>query len=726
MPPPDSWKYLFTVNLSTVGGFFLFSSPFNKIPTRNTTTNLMKIARLLLLFAVTLFSATAALAQKPNKYLVEANKLFNTGMYATAAEKYQAAEPRLTSVEDKGFAFYRTAECYRLSYKSSTAEQWYEKAITAQYYKQDPDVHYNYGRVLQDQGKWELAQAQFNKYLERGGEKGKGNEALTACKTAADKAAILKPDVVVQPATEFNTPFMDYAPTWADKDEESIIFSSGRKEAVGNDSEPIFGSDESFTDLFVSSADKKGKWSTPVGLNTTVNTTGNEGVATFAEKFKLMYFTRCEVDGNGRFGCDIFTSKRSGDNYEAAQRLVIIDREAEEADDSTRIGHPALTDDGKYLIFASNMAGGKGGRDLWYMAYDKKSDTWGKPQNLSSVNTAADEMFPYITKRGEKEILFFSSTRAGGLGGLDIYQAEKTGDFTFGDAKALAFPINSSADDFGIIFYPENKKKYAGYFSSNRTGGRGGDDIYSFDEPPVEICFKGTVYDKKTGTPLSGVAVTTVISPEGKNIPLTTDGNGGFSLCNKELKNKDILTVDFKKEGYISPPQDKVNIGEGKSRTINREYFMERIIINTVYRMPMVYYPFDQTQLLIVPDTNSADSLNFLLDLMNTNPNFVVQLESHTDARGSDVYNQKLSQGRAQTCVDYLISKGINPARLVAAGRGEKDPSTLDRALGNLTKGTLLTEANINTLPENLREQGHNLNRRTVFRILRTDFVPKN
>ncbi len=207
---------------------------------------------------------------------------------------------------------------------------------------------------------------------------------------------------------------------------------------------------------------------------------------------------------------------------------------------------------------------------------------------------------------------------------------------------------------------------------------------------------------------------------------MTTDGNGGFSLCNKELKNKDILTVDFKKEGYISPPQDKVNIGEGKSRTINREYFMEPIIINDVYRMPMVYYPFDQTQLLIAPDTNSADSLNFLLDLMNTNPNFVVQLESHTDARGSDVYNQKLSQGRAQTCVDYLISKGINPARLVAAGRGEKDPSTLDRPLGNLAKGTLLTEANINTLPENLRDQGHNLNRRTVFRILRTDFVPKN
>jgi len=685
----------------------------------------MKIARLLVFTATSLFCTLSSTAQGPDKYLKEANELFLSELYAAAAEKYLAAEPKVSGLEDKGFVLFRIAECYRLSYQAAKAEQWYDKAAVAQYYNTEPLVHYNWGLVLQEQGKWEDAAAQFQKYSERGGNKAKADEAIKGTETAADKASQTKHDVVVENVSEFNTKNFDYAPMWADKSEESIIFTSARPEGVGSGSETIFEG-ENYTDLFITVADKKGKFDTPKPLNATVNTDGNEGVATFDEKYKLMYFTRCAVNNNGRFGCDIFTSKRSGDNYEAAERLVIIPRDEEEgADDSTRIGHPTLTDDEKYMIFASNMAGGKGGRDLWYMTFDKKSETWSKPANMSALNTAGDEMFPYVAMRGGKEILFYSSTKPGGLGGLDIYKAERSGDLTFGASTGLAYPINSSSDDFGIIYHDEKKKPNAGYFSSNRPNGRGGDDIYRFDEPPVVICFKGTVYDKKTATPLAGVTVTVVVAPEGKQYNLTTDGNGGFSLCTNELKNKDILSVSLSKAEYLAPPQDKVNIGEGKSRTITREYFMDPVLKDVEYRLPLVQYPYDKDILLINDTVNSADSLNYLYEVLLANPTFKIQLEAHTDFRGKDPYNLDLSQRRANTCVTYLIQKGIDPGRLVPKGVGEGTPAVLVQPLGPLPAGTKLTESVINKLPAEFQEAAHQINRRTVFKVLSTDFKPK-
>ena len=681
----------------------------------------MKIAQLITLFSAVLLFTNIGVAQ--NKYTAEADMLFETGNYTTAASKYILAETKTSGVEDKGFLFYRIAECYRLSKQADEAEKWYEKAATAQFYKVDPESLFNYGRVLAEQNKWDKAIVQYNKYIEKGGNKSKGDKAIKASQDAADLASGIKKDgmkarYVVENASELNSASFDYSPMWASKKQDDLVFTSGRQSSTGKGTDEILG--ESFTDIFFTTQDKKGKWSTPAPITNTVDTEANEGSPAYDKDYGVLYFTRCDYNDKGRFGCDIMSSKKSGDNYQAPVNLNLLDRTG--GDDSSRVGHPALTPDDKYMIFASNMPGGKGGRDLWYSTYDKKTDTWGKPVNMKEINTPGDEMFPYVHPDGS---LYFSSTSYDGLGGLDIFRAEKTGDISFGTPTNIGYPINSSSDDFGIIFV---KDKNDGFFSSNRPGGKGKDDIYMFREPPVEICFQGVVYDKQTGATLPNTSVNISVAPDGKAYPITTDGNGGFSLCKNELKPNDVLTIALSRDKYIAS-SDKVSTGNAKeSITINREYFLEPIVENKTYDLPEVRYDFNKSELQVNSEVNSKDSLNTLYDLMVQNPTFKIQLESHTDARGSDADNLKLSQARAEACVRYLVDeKKIDPGRLVAKGMGEKEPRLLSKDIAPFKKGDKLTEAYIATLAtEELRERAHQLNRRTVFKIVDQNYKPKN
>jgi peptidoglycan-associated lipoprotein len=331
-------------------------------------------------------------------------------------------------------------------------------------------------------------------------------------------------------------------------------------------------------------------------------------------------------------------------------------------------------------------------------------------------------MFPYLAKDGN---LYFSSNGRGGLGGLDIFKAEKTGDMTFNAPVAMEYPINSSSDDFGFVLNePTESTKFSGYLTSNRPGGKGLDDIYSFVEPPIEIELVATVYDEKTGAPLANTNVS-VKGANGDDYKITTDGNGGFTLDKTKLKLGTSYIVDVQKDQYIGTGDKFSTVGIGQSTKLVKEYFLAPIIINEVYDMPLVLYPYDKAELLVNETVNSQDSLNYLLDIMQRNPKFVVQLEAHTDARGNDDYNQNLSQRRAETCVNYLISKGVDPARIKPVGKGESDPRTLVNAEGTFPAGTKLTEAYIMKLPADQQEAAHLLNRRTIFRIVDTNYVPK-
>lgn len=678
--------------------------------------NLMKTAQLLFLLTAALFVSTFANAQ--SKALIKADDEFATEAYIEAAKLYKTAEPTAKELDEKGRIFFQIGECYRLSKLYSQSEEWYAKAITAQYNNINAEVHYNYGMALQEQGKFDDATAQYNKYLNKGGEKSKANAAIAACKDASDKKSG-KTKIMVENLAEVNSPSYDFSLVYSAKKGDEFIFSSSRKESTGTAVDPVTGED--FFDLYVVERDKKKKWGTPAPLKLPVNTNSHEAAACFNKDFSVMYYTECKYDGDMRYGCDILSAKKSGSGYGDPVNLNLVQR-GEGGDDSSRVGHPALSPDDKYMVFSSNMPGGKGGRDLWYVTYDKKSDSWSKPTNLSNLNTAGDEMFPFIAKDGN---IYFSSNGRGGMGGLDIYKAEKTGDMTFNAPTAMEYPINSSSDDFGFVLNePNDETKFSGYFTSNRPGGKGLDDIYSFTEPPVEFELIGIVYDEKTGAVLANSNVT-VRGSNGDDYKVTTDGNGGFSLDKSKIKGGTTYVVDVQKDQYIGTGDKFSTVGISSSTKFAREYFLKPIIKDVEYKMPLVLYPYDKAELLVDENVNSQDSLNYLLDLMQRNPTFVIQLEAHTDARGNDKYNQDLSQRRAQTCVDYLISKGIDPARLKAVGKGEMEPRTLATAEGTFAAGTKLTEAYINKLPADQQEAAHLLNRRTIFRIIDTNFVPK-
>ncbi len=336
-------------------------------------------------------------------------------------------------------------------------------------------------------------------------------------------------------------------------------------------------------------------------------------------------------------------------------------------------------------------------------------------------------MFPYFDEKGN---LYFASNGRGGLGGLDIFKADKSGDVSFGTPVGLDYPINSAADDFGFVLESEagDDRTYSGYFTSSRPGGKGKDDIYRFSEPPLQFTMTGVAYDKETASSIADATVTLVgSSATGDPITITkkTDGNGGFNFDAKELKGGYNYTVNVEKDKFIGASGTFTTVGLKSSTNVAKEYFLMPIIEGVEYEMPTVLYVFAKADLLIDDQVNSADSLNYLLDILKTNPKLVVQLEAHTDARGSDAANMTLSQARAKTCVDYLISKGIDPARLKPVGKGESEPRKLMKDASGFPAGTVLTEAYINKLPKDQQEPAHTLNRRTVFKVIGTNYVPK-
>ncbi len=691
----------------------------------------MRFFKSILVLFVCLSLATLANAQ--NKKIQQADIEFAGQGYNNAAKLYIGEVTKIKDIEEKARVLYNIAECYRSTKRYGMSMEYYDKAINAQYEKKNPDVFLNYGIALQEMGSLEDAVVQYTKYKERGGNGAVADMRIQTCTNAAlAKKSSTKSRYVIFNVKELNGSEEDFGLAYASKKFDEFVFTSARKESEGSKLSPING--DEFKDVFVVKLDKKFKFQgAPIPASLNVNTEGHEAAGAFDKDYKTLYFTRCGFDSKGRMGCDIFTSDKQGENFTPAKLINIINRES---DDSTRVGQPCLSLDEQIMIFASNMPGGKGGRDLWYMTLDKKKG-WSNLTNLASVNTAGDEYYPYLADDGT---LYFASNGYPGLGGLDIFKAKKTGEMTYGDVTAMPAPINSAADDFAFIIDKKPMTEegvllegvFGCYISSNRPGGKGKDDIWRVYERPIEFTMTGTAYDRKTGNTLTGCKVT-VVGTDGSTYNVVTDATGSFFLDNTKVKPETKYSVDVQKENFLGTGNKFSTKGAKESTNFQQDYFLIPVEIGKEYPMPTVLYPFNKTELLINEEANSADSLNDLLKILTENPTFVVQLESHTDARGDTPSNDKLSQGRAETCVKYLTSKGIAADRLVAKGKGESEPRTIkegDRLNKETFKefpiGTILDEAYINALTENdARERAHQLNRRTTFRILRTDYVPK-
>lgn len=657
------------------------------------------VARLSATLFLSMFAAMAVFAQ--SDLTAEADRAFERRGYFEAAREYVALYAKIKSdVDLKGYCAYQAGEAYRLHHEPEMATEWYDKAIGLKYGNRENRIFLVYGDALRDQEAFDEAIEMYARYQSEGGDSRVAEDRIEQ----ADLAAIMieEPEsrYIVEPMVILNSASYDFCPTFTGKDQDELVFASSRESATGTAEDPITG--QAYMDLFHSDLDKKGRWSEPEPLSNTICTEHNEGGACFDSDGKTIYFTRCmEVDGSN-LACDIFMAKKQGNGYGASMPLGLINRDE---NDSSQVGHPTMSPDDNILIFASDMPGGFGGKDLWYVEANDGSFAGSIPQNLgASINTAGDDMFPHYRDNGD---LYWSTNGREGLGELDIWKAEaREGKLAWAEPTALPYPLNSVSDDFAIAFRDGVEE---GMFASNRVGGKGVDDLYSFKLPPLEFCYQAYVYDYDTGMPLSGATVT-LESKDGSSNAFTTDSEGELALCDGEIGEGMTFSVDVAFEGYIGTGDMLTTEGLTESTTLAREYLLKEIVLNKEYDMPVVLYPLGSAELLIDASVNSADSLNYLVDLLDRNENLVIQLEAHTDSRGSSPANKKLSQDRAETCVNYLVEKGIASERMVPVGYGED--------------ALLVSDAEINRLPESERERAHQRNRRTVFKIIRFDYKP--
>jgi peptidoglycan-associated lipoprotein len=674
----------------------------------------MNLKLTLAIAAFSVLTITNLKAQK--NYGKEADAAFMNEQYFIAKDLYKTAAEKAKKPEQKAMYIFKVGECYRLLTDADQAETYYNRAIEGKYGDKDPMVYLWIAEVQQEQSKFKDAEKNYASYATKKADDPRGKKGVEACKLAQDW--VKNPTRhIVENENVLNTEQYDFSPVLGDKKGSEMVFSSGRAGGTGTKIDDRTG--EGYTDLWVTTRDKKGKFGEPTPLDIAINTEDNEGAACFDARMENMFFTRCPNEKKENLGCDIWMIEKKSKGWGEAKKLNL------KPHDSLSVGHPCVSKDGKYLIFASDMPGGSGGKDLWMTSYDKKADSWSSPVNLGpKINTEGDEMYPFIHEDGS---LYFASNGWPGMGGLDNFRAAKAGTEMKWDApENLKFPLNSAQHDFGIMFEDKNR----GYFSSNRKGGKGRDDLYSFMLPPLIFDLEITVLDINTNTPIPNAE----IKLSGTNNELfsaKTDAagkvmfatNGTARFINEESSYTAQLQDVASTLNAGKKDHQFTTVGVNVSTSFKHTFYLKLIDEKKPINLPMIIYEFDKADLMIDPTgtkkgndsqkpVNSEDSLLILYNTLIDNPTLVITLRSHTDSRGNNKYNKELSLRRAQTCVNYLISKGINPARMEAYGAGEEELLVTDDYI----------KKNAKTKPE--QELLHQKNRRTDFKIKSYDYKP--
>lgn len=663
------------------------------------------ITRLTLTAAATVILTVAGFSQK---LLKKADACFDARQFYNAANYYKQAYANVPK-DKKPLVLYKMGWAYQEINDYKAAEANYQKAIQSNF--DDPNVYFRLAEVLKSQQKYPEAIVEYNNYKSKGGNAKKGDLGVKSCELAQQwKDSPLR--YKVENMSLINSKESDYSPAFSDKKYQTLVFTSRREGSLGSTEENI-GANHS--DLFETKVDKNGKWSTPVLLPPAISSPLNEGQGWVSKKGDFIFFTRCPMEKNKQLKCGVYMAKKQGSTWGEATRLPFNI-------DTVQFGHPTLSADGKILYFASRMSGGYGGADIWSCTFDSKSNTWGQPVNLGpAVNTDGNELYPTISDDGKK--LYFSSDTHPGMGGLDIFLAEAGADGKFNKpVENLKYPLNSCADDFGIVF---EGKKQKGYLTSNREGGKGNDDIWAFNLPPLVFNLKGNVFcegdantGKGKGEPVEGVKVK-IVGSDGTINEFTTAKDGSYKL--DKLKEKVTYTIStetgkasksttFNRDGFLANKDQRVisTLGQDKSKDFIADFQVKPVIPNL--RMPEIQYALGSAELLPA----SKDSLLYLYNILKDNPTIVCELNSHTDSRGKLASNMTLSQARAQSCVDFLVKeKGIPAARLVAKGFG---PTQL------LVSDAVIAKAKTKEEKEAL----HQKNRRTTFKVLSFDFVDPN
>ena len=644
------------------------------------------------------------------------DKFYALGEYYDAATQYKKAYSMTPAKERalRGQRALKMADSYRRINYTQKAIAAYNNAVR---YKQADSLTYlHLAQQLMKNGSYKEAAKYFQTAIDSLPKNNSQFTILNAqlAKTglrSAQKAPAWKEEgsrYTVKRENFFNSRRSEYSPMLAGEESNQLFFTSTRNQAKGDELSGITGTKNA--DIFVSTKDDKGKWQRPEAIESDLNSNDDEGACSFSPDGRTMYLTQCKTDGQYPRYANIATSQRSDASWSKATDLVLT------RDTLSAYAHPAVSPDGEWLYFTSNMPGGMGGYDIWRVRLTTSG--LGGVENLGApIDTAGDEMFPTFRPNGD---LYFSSNGHEGMGGLDIYIAKpiETHDNISKNAQLYilehpGYPLNSQGDDFGMTFEGMKNK---GFFSSNRGDGKGWDHIYSFEKPEIIQTVKGWVYEAE-GYELPQAQVY-LIGNDGTNLKLSVKGDGSFV---QEIKPDVDYVLLGTCKGFLNH-QEQLHVDSVEEST---EYVLQFPLasITAPVMIDNIFYDFDKATLR----PESTEALDKLVVLLKENPNVCIELSAHCDYKGPAEYNKGLSQRRAESVVAYLTEHGIEADRLTPMGYGKEKPKTIRKKLTEkypfLKENDVLTEEFIKTLEnEEQQEQCNQLNRRTEFIVLRTTY----
>ena len=663
--------------------------------------------------------AMAVIACGTDRHMKKAEKYLAIGEYYDAATEFKKAYQSTSTKEreKRGQRALKMARCYAKINQTQSAMGGYRNAI--RYKQAELDDQLAYARLLLKNGEYKNAAKELQAVkdtLQALGEWYRSTEGTNKSKKLTDRAQLTENGLIsaqnapqwkeqgsrytVKRMDVFNSRRADYSPMLFGDDFDRLYFTSTRNDAQGDELSGITGTKPA--DIFVSEKDDKGKWSRPEVVQGGLNTDYDEGACSFSADGREMYLTVCQTDPSYPRYAQIMKSSRSDASWGKPSEVKIS------SDTLSGYAHPAISPDGQWLYFCSDMPGGKGGLDIWRVRLTTSG--MGGVENLGDpINTPGDEMFPAFRPNGD---FYFSSNGHPGMGGLDIFIATidpKTRHYVL---EHPGYPLNSQGDDFGMTFEgPYNR----GYFCSNRGDGRGWDHIYSFENPEIVQAIKGWVYEMD-GYELTAAEVH-LVGDDGTNETLSVRSDGSFTYvvtpgvsyvmlatCKGFLNHKEELCVEQAEE--------------------SEEYVLQFPLasITAPVLIDNIFYDFDKATLR----PESTQALDELVNLLNENPNVTIELSAHCDYKGPAAYNKRLSQRRAESVVNYLIEHGIAADRLTPVGYGKEKPKKVNKKVVAkhkfLKEGDVLTEEFIQKLNEKEQEECNQLNRRTEFTVLRTTY----
>lgn len=631
--------------------------------------------------------------------LSDAEEKQRIGEYFEAAAIYRKVYTKTSPKKRdlRGYIAYRMAECNRMINNTGKATSAYMNAIRYDY--PDSIVYLRMGQMLQKSGRYADAIRNYDIYME--------NQPASLLAINGIQGSELAPEWRKNPTRyevrrmdKFNSRRGEFGPMLAGEKYDQLYFTSSRTKDKEAKVSAITGQNNN--NLFLVKQDEKGAWLAPVELEDEVNTEFDEGTPSFSADGNTMYYTYCAQDPESPRTAEIYASTRSSAAWGKGSRAAIV------KDSVTALGHPSISPDGKYLYFVSDAVGGMGGKDIFRCRVNSASD-FGPMENLGeAINTPGDEMFPYVR---DSVTLYFASNGHPGMGGLDLFRArlDSVGQW---HVENMGAPINSMADDFGITFAGNAER---GFFSSNRNDARGYDHLYSFELPTITIFIEGIVNDVDE-YPIENATVR-IVGKDGLNVKVPVKKDGTYRV---ELERDIRYVMMASARGFLNQNYELHTGPEEKNETYIVDFFLSPISKPVV--IENIFYDFDKATLR--PESKKA--LDQLIKMLNDNPNVTIELGAHTDRKGSDQYNERLAQRRAQSVVDYLIEHGISTDRLEAKGYGESVPKTINKRMAKqydfLKEGDVLTEEFILALTPEQQEIADQLNRRTEFKVLRTNY----